>query len=161
MACVVRCYTLQLCLKILILPSLKCYSLYLFTVTPMDGESDRAVESDTNINCTRFLFKNINTYVNTFILLVFYIIVECLYFFSTLIFNTNVSDTIYICVRLHYPVQFTVHRCKYPSKQGPNLFQSTCTSCNAIRNTSSVLESCIIYEETTTKGKVISGSASL
>ena len=46
--------------------------------TPVDGESDWTVESDTNINCTRFLFKSINTYVNTFILIVFYNVVECL-----------------------------------------------------------------------------------
>ena len=44
----------------------------------MDGESDRTVELDTNINCTRFLFKSINMYVNTFIILVFYIVVVCL-----------------------------------------------------------------------------------
>ena len=25
--------------------------------TPVDGKSDRTVESDTNINCTRFLLK--------------------------------------------------------------------------------------------------------
>ena len=61
--------------------------------TPVDGESDRTVELDTNINCLRFLFKIINTYVNTFILLVFYIVV-CHYFISALIFNRNVSDTI-------------------------------------------------------------------
>ena len=79
--------------------------------TPIVGESDRTVESDTNINCTRFLFKNINTYVNTFILLVFYVVVVYLYFFSTLIFNTNVSDTICIGVRLHCPVRFTIHGC--------------------------------------------------
>ena len=58
-----------------------------YVCTPVDGESDRTVESDTNINCTRFLFKSLNTYVNTFVLLVFYIVVACLYFFSILKFN--------------------------------------------------------------------------
>ena len=77
----------------------------------MDSESDRTVELDTNINCTGFLLKSIDTYVITFMLLVFYIVVLCLYFFSIPIFNTNVSDTIYIGVRLHSPVRFTVHGC--------------------------------------------------
>ena len=57
------------------------------------------------INST-ILFKSINTYVNTFILLVFYIVALCLYFFSTIIFNQNVSHTIYFGVRLHCPVRF-------------------------------------------------------
>ena len=39
------------------------------------------------------------------------VVVGCLDFFSKLMFNTNVSDTIYIGVRLHCPVQFTVHGC--------------------------------------------------
>ena len=80
-------------------------------ITPMDSESDRTVESDTNINCTRFLFKSLNTYVNTFVHLVIYILVVCLYFFSILKFNKNISDTIYFGVRLHCPVRFTVHGC--------------------------------------------------
>ena len=78
--------------------------------TPVDGQSDRTVESDTNIYCIRFLFKSINAYVNTFLLLVFYTVVVWLYFISTLI-NKNVSDTIYIGVREDCPVRFTVHGC--------------------------------------------------
>ena len=65
------------------------YCLAVHLHTPVDGESDRIVESDTNINCTRFLYKRINTYVNPFILHVFYIVVVCLYFFSTLISYYN------------------------------------------------------------------------
>ena len=84
---------------------------YLKLCTPVDGKSDRTVESDTNINCTRFLFKSLNTYVNTFVLLVFYIAVACLYFFSILKFNKNISDTIYFGVRLHCPVRFNIHGC--------------------------------------------------
>ena len=64
----------------------------------MDGELDRTMESDANIYCIRFLFKNINAYVNTSLLLVLYIVVVCFYFISRLIFNKNVSDTIYIGV---------------------------------------------------------------
>ena len=79
--------------------------------TPVEVESDRTVESDTNIYCVRFLFKSINAYVNTFLLLVFYIVVVCLYFISTLIFNKNVSDTIHIGIRQDCPVRFTVHGC--------------------------------------------------
>ena len=70
-------------------------SQYRDHITHVDGKTDGTVESDTNINCTKFLCKRIlNTYVNTFILLVFYIVFVFLYFFSTLIFSTNVSDTI-------------------------------------------------------------------
>ena len=58
----------------------------------VDGESDRTVVSDTSINCTGVLFKSINTCVNTYILLVFYIVIVCPYFISTVIFNKNVSD---------------------------------------------------------------------
>ena len=86
------------------------------------------MESDTNINCTRFLFKNINTYVNTFILLVFCVLVVCLYFFSTLIFNTNVSDTIYIGVRLHCPVRFSVHGCMDNNGHGYGVLPKSRTS---------------------------------
>ena len=54
----------------------------------VDSESDRTVVSEPNINCTRVLFKSINAHVNTYILLVFYIVVY-LYFISKLIFNNN------------------------------------------------------------------------
>ena len=99
---------------VIFMRSLK-YLIFIWRVemsgAPVDGESDRTVESDTNINCTRFLFNSLNTYVNTFVLLVFYIVVACLYFFSILKFNKNISDTIYFGVRLHCPVRFTVHGC--------------------------------------------------
>ena len=49
--------------------------------------------------------------MNTLVLLVFYIVVVCLYFFSILKFNKNISDTIYFGVRLHCPVRFTIHGC--------------------------------------------------
>ena len=47
--------------------------------TLVDSESDRTVLSDTKLNCTGVPFKSIKIYVNTHILLVFYIVVENLY----------------------------------------------------------------------------------
>ena len=66
----------------------------------MDSELDRTLVLDTCVNCTRVLFKSINTHVNTHTDC-FYIVFVCLNFISTLLFNENASDTIYFGVRHH------------------------------------------------------------
>ena len=61
--------------------------------TPMDGESDKTVMSDTNINCTRVLFKGINICVNTCVL---YCSCMSLFDFSTdIYYKKNASVAIY------------------------------------------------------------------
>ena len=65
--------------------------------TPVDDELDRTVVSDTNINCTRVLFRSINTWVNTCILLVFYVVVVCLFHFNTNIPSKYIFHYLFWC----------------------------------------------------------------
>ena len=85
---------------------------------PMHSVLDRIIKSDTNFNFTKKPFKSIKIHVKPYILLVFRIIVACLCFMSTLIFNKIKSVTLYVGVRQDCPVRFTVHGCSSHTRTG-------------------------------------------